>query len=113
MCLTFEKHGLRESAADATLLGIMTGPLSTELAKRVRWFEMGNGKQTAIKWDILPRDESSERVPSPPWIFAYEPHLIATQNRWWEDDNDTVEKPDWWDDTDPDVCSRLHSCTED
>ena len=105
--LTFEQQGLRESVADVALLGAMTGSLSREIANRICWFDMGQISHGAIMWDLLPSDETSPRVPSPPWIFSYEPHLVTAQNRWWEGGNESGEKPQWWNDPAPEVCSPL------
>lgn len=90
----------------------MTEPLSRELAKRIRWFDLGNATHTGINWDGLPKNETSEGVPSPPWMLAYEPHMISARNRWWED-NTTDGKPMWWNDANPDVGSLFHSCSKD
>lgn len=82
----------------------MTERLSAEIAHRVRWYDMRSSTHNAILWNLIPSDETSERVPSPPWIFGYEPHLITAQDRWWECDNDSSEKPEWWNDAVPEVC---------
>ena len=111
--LTFQQHGIRESAADITLVGLMTESLSRELAKRLRWFDMGSPRHNAIFWKLLPDNATSPPVPSPPWILAYAPHLITAQSRWWEDANDGNGKPDWWDDAVPEVFPFLRRCSED
>ena len=106
------QHGVRESAADIALLGLMTESLSTELALRLRWFDMASPRHDAIIWELLPTSESSPPVPSPPWIFSYEPNMITARNRWWEDANDGNGKPDWWNDTAPEVFTFQRRCLE-
>ena len=88
----------------------MTETLSRELAHRIRWFDMGSPRHDGIVWELLPDNETSQPVPSPPWIFSYEPHMITAQNRWWEDANDGNGKPDWWHDTVPEVLTFHRRC---
>ena len=90
----------------------MTESLSRELANRIRWFDMGSPQHDAIIWKFLPNSETSTEVPSPPWIFSYEPNMITARNRWWEDANDGNGKPDWWNDAVPEVCSFHRRCRQ-
>ena len=87
----------------------MTESLSEALANRMRWFDLANSRHDAIMWSLLPNDDTSPRVPSPPWILSYEPHLIDAQNRWWEDSSDMTHKPDWWNDATPEVFRLLEA----
>ena len=94
---------IRNAVADTVLLDFMTKELSKQLAMRMQWLNMSNIKPYNILRDLLPRVNRLPPVPSPPWMFAYPPALLQTQQRWWEAGDQN--KPAWWEEPDPEVCS--------